>query len=99
MVLYPGAMATTPGKQAAVSIVGVGLGFEVFGFVANAALAPGPRLAQMFSLLIVGGVLITLAGCVQLARAKGQPWFFGLLGLLSFVGAAVLWFLVPDKKG
>lgn len=91
-------MAAAPNKQAALSIVGVGLGFEIFGFVANAVLAPGPRLAQMFSLAIVAGVLITLAGCVQLARAKGQPWFFGLLGLLSFVGAAVLWFLVPDKK-
>jgi hypothetical protein len=43
-------------------------------------------------------VLTTLAGCIQLARAKGQPWFFGLLGLLSVVGAGVLWFVVPDKK-
>jgi len=91
-------MATILDKKAAVSVVGVGLAFEIVCFVANAVLAPGPRLAQVFSLGIVAGVLTTLAGCVQLARAKRQPWFFGLLGLLSVVGAGVLWFLVPDKK-
>ena len=91
-------MATIQDKKAALSIVGVGLAFEVVCFVANAVLAPGPRLAQVFSLGICAGVLFTLAGCIQLARAKGQPWVFGLLGLLSVVGAGVLWFVVPDKK-
>jgi drug/metabolite transporter (DMT)-like permease len=91
-------MATSQNKRAALTIVGAGLGFEVIAFIGNAVIAPGPRVAQMFALAIALGALIAVVGSVQLARAKGQPWFFGLLGLLSIVGVAVLWFLVPDKK-
>ena len=44
------------------------------------------------------GALFFVYGCIQLAKAKGQPWLVGLLGFLSCLGLAVLWFVVPDKR-
>ncbi len=85
-------------KKTAVGGIGVGLAISLVGFVLNAFLGMlSPRLAQGFSLLIVFGNVIFVLGCINLARAKGQPWYFGLLGLLSCLGLAVLWFVVPDK--
>jgi hypothetical protein len=86
-------------KKTALSALWLGFSIAVLGFVINAVLGGlSPRLAQAFSLMIVFGNVIFLLGCINLARAKGQPWYFGLLGLLSCVGLAVLWFLVPDKS-
>lgn len=85
-------------KKTGVSGMVVGLGIACVGFLLNAVLgALSPRLAQSFALLIVFGNVMFVLGCINLARAKGQPWYFGLLGLLSCLGLAVLWFLVPDK--
>ncbi len=85
-------------KKTALGALGLGLAVSVVGFVLNAVLgALSARLAQAFALLIVFGNAIFVLGCINLARAKGQPWYLGLLGLLSCVGLAVLWFLVPDK--
>jgi len=44
------------------------------------------------------GTLLFLYGCIRIARAKGQPWFYGLLGFLSCIGLAILWFVIPDKN-
>lgn len=86
-------------KKTAVSALGLGLAVAAVGFVLNAVLGSvSPRLAQAFALLITFGNVIFVVGCINLARAKGQPWYFGLLGLLSCLGLAVLWFLVPDKS-
>jgi hypothetical protein len=85
-------------KKTAVSALWLGFLIALIGFGINAVLGGlSPRLAQAFSLLIVFGNVIFVLGCINLARAKGQPWYFGLLGLLSCVGLAVLWFLVPDR--
>jgi hypothetical protein len=51
----------------------------------------GARLAA------TSGNILVIAGCIFIARAKGRPWHFGLLGFLSFVGLAILWFAVADK--
>ena len=85
-------------KKTALSALWLGFAISLAGFVVNAVLGGlSPRLAQGFSLLIVFGNVIFVLGCINLARAKGQPWYFGLLGLLSCLGLAVLWFVVPDK--
>lgn len=85
-------------KKTALAGLWVGFAISVVGFVLNAVLGSlSPRLAQVFSLLIVFGNVIFILGCINFARAKGQPWYVGLLGLFSCVGLAVLWFLVPDK--
>lgn len=86
----------TPDKQKALRLIASGFAFSLVAFVANAALAPGPRVAQMMSLGIVFGMTIFVLGCAQLARAKGRPWYFGALGLLSLLGLAILWYAVPD---
>lgn len=86
-------------KKTAVSALWLGFVISLVGFVLNALLGVlSHRLAQMFSLLITMGHAIFVLGCINLARAKGQPWYFGLLGLLSWLGLLILWFVVPDKS-
>jgi hypothetical protein len=60
-------------------------------------LVESAAIRRMGSLCAGLGTIVFLYGCVQIAKAKGQPWFYGLLGLLSCLGLAVLWFVVPDK--
>lgn len=84
-------------KPAAGAIV-LGIAISALAFAVNALLEPSPRIAQMCSLGIVFGAVILVAGCIQLAIAKGHRWYVGLLGLLSVVGVAILWFVVPDKS-
>jgi len=85
-------------KKTAVGGIVVGLSIALVGFVLNAVLgAISGRIAQAFALLIVFGNVIFLVGCINLARAKGQSGWLGLLGLLSCVGLAILWFVIPDK--
>ena len=45
---------------------------------------------------MVLGLVIFTRGCVALAESRGQAKLTGLLGLLSVIGLAVLWFL-PAK--
>jgi len=85
-------------KQSALVVIVIGLAFAGLAFALNAVLAPGPRLAQMCSLGIVFGNVVFVLGCIQLARAKGHPWYVGLLGLASLLGLAILWFVVADKR-
>ena len=86
-------------KKRALSIIASGLAVSGIAFVANAVLAPeSARFAQMFGLAITLGHVIFVVGCIQLARAKNRPWYYGLLGLFSCLGLAVLWFAVPDAK-
>jgi hypothetical protein len=86
-------------KKTALTVIFAGVAFGAVAFVLNAVLGmTSPRLAHAFALGIVFGNLVFVLGCIQLARAKGQPWFFGLLGLLSCIGLGILWFVVPDKE-
>ena len=62
------------------------------------ALVESSAIRSAGSLAAGVGTLLFVYGCVQIAKAKGQPWFYGLLGLFSCIGLAVLWFVVPDKK-
>lgn len=86
-------------KKTAVSALWVGFGISVVGFLLNALIGSlSHRLAQPFAFLISIGNLIFLLGCINYARAKGQPWYVGLLGLCNVVGLAVLVFFVPDRN-
>jgi hypothetical protein len=86
-------------KRAALGTIGVGLAVAAAGFVLNAMLgALSQRLGHAFSLLITFGNVIFVVGCISLAQAKGQPWYVGLLGLLSCLGLAILWFVVPERR-
>ena len=61
------------------------------------ALVESARIRGSASLLTTFGLIVLLVGCFQIARAKAQPWYVGLLGLLSFVGVLILWYVVPDR--
>ena len=82
-------------KKSALVVIASGFGMQVFGFVAN-GLLESRALAHSFALFISFGGALLLAGCIFLARAKGRSWAAGLLGLLSVIGVAILWFL-PDR--
>jgi hypothetical protein len=62
------------------------------------ALVESSAIRSAGSLAAGLGTLVFIYGCVQIAKAKGQPWYFGLLGFLSCLGLAILWFAVPDKQ-
>lgn len=62
------------------------------------ALVESSAIRSAGSLAAGLGTLLFLYGCVQIAKAKGQPWYFGLLGFFSCIGLAILWFAVPDKR-
>jgi hypothetical protein len=82
--------------RAALAAALTGIAIMAVGFVGNALFGSlGPRIAHGLALLIVFGNAIGFYGCLLLARAKGRPWYFGLLGLLSVIGLPILWFVVP----
>jgi hypothetical protein len=84
----------SPLKRSALSVALGGITFgavaPVLGAIDDPSAHLGARLAAS-----CGGSLF-LAGCIFIARAKGRPWYWGLLGLLSVVGLAILWFAVAD---
>jgi hypothetical protein len=84
-------------KKAALAAALTGIAIMAAGFVGNALFGSlGPRVAHALALLIVLGNAIGFYGCLLLARAKGRSWYWSLLGLLSFVGLPILWFVAPD---
>ncbi len=92
--------ARSPAKNAPKAILG--LGMQLFGFLANALTLSmeSPTIARMCSTLIAFGGVPVLLGCLWMVRDKGYRWPLGLLGLFSFAGAAIVWFLprrTPDS--
>lgn len=89
----------TPTRRAALTTALTGFAFQVVAFLTNALTLSleSPRLAQACSFGISLGGAIVVLGCFQLARAKGQPGYVALLGLLSGLGIALVWYAVPDK--
>lgn len=84
-------------KKSAVPLIVTGLVFMpaapiVGGLVDSGSIRHGAALLTSF------GFAIFILGCIRLARAKGQPWFYGLLCFFNVIGLAILWFLVPDKS-
>ena len=84
-------------KKTGLTCIVIGIGFSMLAPTAG-ALVENATIRNMGSLAAAFGMLIFLFGCVQIAKAKGQPWYYGLIGLLSCIGLAVLWFVIPDKN-
>jgi hypothetical protein len=86
------------GKKLAFVIIATGFALSLFAFVANGLFgATSARVAEALGRGIVLGNVIFMFGCIQLARAKGRPWYFGLLGILNCVGLLILWFFVKER--
>jgi hypothetical protein len=69
-------------NQRSIALIGPGLILQIIGaLIANDVLGPSLRL--------VGVVLMTI-GLTFYARVRGRSPWFGLLGILSCVGAAVV---------
>ncbi len=83
-------------KKSAVTLMVVGLLFTPLAPIAG-GLVESDAIRRSAALATTFGTAIFVFGCIHLAKAKGQPWYLGLLGLLSCVGLAILWFVVPDK--
>ena len=78
--------------------IGVGYGIltQVVGFFASYYVHIGIVL-WLAAILIYGGFLSLIWGLWNYAKGKGYKGVWGLLGLLSVFGFAVLAFF-PDKK-
>ena len=87
-------------KKTGLSLALAGVAVQVVGFVANALTLSldSPRLASAFALLISLGAAVVVWGCIRLARAKGHAWYLGFLGILSFVGVAIVHFALRDRR-
>jgi fucose permease len=83
-------------KNKAVQTIGLGFGVQFLGWL-GAAFFPIEAIRRGFPLMISFGLIIIIVGCMFLAEAKRQPKYFGLLGILSLLGVAILWFVVPTK--
>lgn len=84
-------------KKSAVPLIIAGLLMMPIAPIVGGTVESG-AIRHSASLLTTFGFGIFLFGCIRLARAKGQPWFYGLLGFLNLLGLAILWFAVPDKN-
>ncbi len=84
-------------KKSGLTFVVVGLVFMPLAPIIGGTVDSGV-IRHSASLATTFGVAIFIYGCIQIAKAKGQPWFYGLLGLMSCLGLGVLWFVVPDKQ-
>lgn len=83
-------------KKAGTTLIAVGLLFQPVAPITG-ALVESATVRHSGALATTFGVAIFVFGCVKIARAKGQPWWLGLLGTLSLLGLAILWFAVPDR--
>ncbi len=84
-------------KKSGLTLALIGLAFSPLaplagGLIESASIRRSAALATTF------GVALLVYGCIRIARAKGQPWLYGLLGFFSFIGLGLLWFVVPDKN-
>jgi hypothetical protein len=86
----------SPQKRSALLVALAGIAFCAVAPVLGGAI-DDPNAHLGARLAATSGSILFLAGCIFIARAKGRPWYFGLLGLLSLVGLAILWFAVADK--
>jgi len=77
-------------------LVAIGAVCQVAGFVI-AGNVEDEIIRRSISWLAGMGGAIFIFGCTLLARSKGRPWYYGLLGLLSWVGLLILWFAVGDR--
>jgi hypothetical protein len=84
-------------KKSALTFMAIGLLFQPLAPIAGGVIE-SDAIRRSASLATTFGVALFVYGCIQLAKAKGQPWYVGLLGMFSCVGLALLWFVVPDKS-
>jgi hypothetical protein len=75
------------------------IGFLVWfiGNVFKHPLTSGGQYTTLGVLAWWAGVVVFVYGCSLYAKAKGQHWAWGLLGVLSLIGLIILYFL-PDKN-
>ncbi len=78
-----------------IALVGIGVSFIA---PLTGGLVESASVRQMGSYAAPLGILLCIYGCIQIAKAKGHPWFYGLLGAFSCLGLGVLWFAVSDKN-
>jgi hypothetical protein len=85
-------------KKSGVTLVVIGLLFMPLAPLAG-GLIESDSIRRSAALATTFGLAMFVYGCIRIAVAKGQPWYVGLLGLFNIIGLAILWFVVPDKRG
>jgi len=84
-------------KKQVITLLIIGVAFSAMAPLAG-GLVESAAIRKMASYgPVIGNVACMYAG-ILIARAKKQPWQWGLLGFLSCIGIAILWFVLPDKS-
>lgn len=84
-------------KKTALTLIVIGVVTMPLAPLAG-GLVESDSIRRMAALATTFGFGAFLFGCSRLALAKGQPWWYGLLGLFNLIGLAVLWFVIPDRS-
>lgn len=84
------------GKSIGGIVGGIVLSGVGFGLVAAAEEADSEGMAIAGGLLLAGGGILYLWGCVMYAKGKGYSGWLGLLALLNWIGLIIL-AVLPDK--
>lgn len=87
----------TTEKAKAIKLFWMGLALQFVGW-GVAAFFPIEAIRRGAPLLMSAGSILIILCCVALAKAKGHPWWLGLLGFFSCLGFAIVWFVLPDKR-
>jgi len=84
-------------KKSGLTLIVIGLVFMPLAPIAGGLFESATIRSSASLATSLGGAIFTF-GCIRIAVAKGQPWFYGFLGLLNCLGLAILWFAIPDKS-
>ena len=83
-------------QQASQGIV-FGVFFQALGwFMRTHASTRSVMVGGVISIVL--GLIIFTTGCMALAESRGHAKRMGLIGLLSVIGLAVLWFMPVKPK-
>ena len=77
-------------RNKGVGFAAAGLALQVLGAITHIFLVSG--------LIAFGGTALLMLGLAWVAKSKGRTPLWGLLGVFSIIGPAVL-FVLPDSAG
>ena len=80
-------------EQWATLVMGAGMVIQILARYILEASAPGTRSGLGGLVVLLAGVVVMVLGCTRYASLKGYSPLLGALGLLSCVGALVLYLL------
>jgi hypothetical protein len=83
-------------RKESLNLLYVGLGLQLVGWVV-AATFPIESIRRGAPLMMSAGGVAIVFGAIRAAKAKGYPWFYGLIGVCGVLGFGLVWYVLKDK--